>query len=278
VVKSIDIVVLDKSIKVAKMLKVLVKDREELSGWKKKDSPKQTDPSRWHFKDFLSLYPHDSLTIQPLRSNFGLSGKQIDSYTIPAKDIILFCCREPNAPPDGLKYRIPPGDNSEITLKVSLEGFDEALVKVDTTSLNSNAETDILESLSSSESLRDCASELGSVFDKIGANVEVVEHVIQVLENVASAHPIAKVAVSALLIPFKLLEAEHEFKHDLHSLANRMGFLLKLLADAGGIAIIASTKYTIVKIMKAVIDASHYINEFVNKRRISMFLKYPCSQ
>ncbi len=106
-----------------------------------------------------------------------------------------------------VEYPGPPsGKNTKITLKVSLRGFDEvrsgrlsvactlisipicrqALVKVDTTSLNPNAEVEILASLSSSESLQECASKLRSVFSEIGANVEVLQNVIQVLENVAS--------------------------------------------------------------------------------------------
>jgi len=97
-----------------------------------------------------------------------------------------------------------------------------------------------------------------------------------VLENVASAHSIAKAVVSALLIPYKLLKAEHEFKQDLRTLANEMRFLLELLSDARWIAKISSTKATVMEIMKAVIETSHFINEFVNKGRFSTFLQLTC--
>jgi len=286
VVKCIDFIFNDKGIKVAKKLEVLVKDGEEWAEWKTMDSPERTDPSHWDFKDSLFLFPDNSLTIRPLHSRWsrvhaklGRDRDPIDSYTILAKDVISFFDSQPEGSPllvDGLEYPGPKsGKNSAITLKVYLRGFDEALVEVDTTSLNPNAEAEILESLSSSDSLHDCASELRSVFDKIGENSEVVERVGGVLENAASAHPITKVAVSALLIPYKLLKVEHEFKNDMRRLAIGIKFLLELLTDARWIAKIASTKHVVRKIMKAVIDVSHYIHEFVNKSHISMFLEYP---
>jgi len=179
-VKSIVIIFLDKRMKPSEKLEVFVDDEQKSAGWMKIDSPEGT--LKWNSKDGFALFPNDSITIRPLHSRwsrshvkFGRDRDQIDSYTILAKDIISFCNRQPaDSPPDGIDYPGPPsGKNSKISLKVSLRGFDEALVKVDTASLNPNAEKEILESLSSSESLQECASKLRSVFSEIADNVEV---------------------------------------------------------------------------------------------------------
>ncbi len=58
----------------------------------------------------------------------------------------------------------------------------------------------------------------------------------------------------------------------MRSLADEMRFLLEMLADARWIARISSIKNAVMEIMKAVIDVSHFINEFVNKGRFSTFL------
>ena len=63
---------------------------------------------------------------------------------------------------------------------------EKALVDVDTTSLNSSKVVESVMSLTSSESLQTAASEIQSVLGQIGANVAVVENVIQTLENVSS--------------------------------------------------------------------------------------------
>jgi len=187
---------------VSKELDVFVEDEEKSAEWMKIDSPGR---AQWSFKDGLSLFPNDSLKIRPLHSRrspghfkFGGGRDQMDSFTILAKDIISFCKHQSTGcPSDELEYPGPPsGKNSKISLKVFLRGFDEALVEVDTTSLNPNAEDEILESLSSSESLKACACKLHSVFSQIGANVEVVQNVIQVLENVASVSRRSQVNVS----------------------------------------------------------------------------------
>lgn len=65
-----------------------------------------------------------------------------------------------------------------------------------------------------------------------------------------------------------------------------MRFLLKLLEDERWIAKLSSTKDTVMEIMKEVIDASLFINDFVNKGRfstsfllrISQLLTFPNSQ
>ncbi len=134
---------------------------------------------------------------------------------------------------------------SKITLKVFLRDFDEVKTRcpsvastliyisiffrqgfegVDTTSLKPSAVLEGLDSLSSSQSLKDCTSQLRSVFDVLDANVGILRTVTQLVEGVASvscpshvnvlqfsnflyflqAHPLAKAAVSALLIPYKV--------------------------------------------------------------------------
>jgi len=281
VIESIDIV-FNEGIEAHKdhALKVFVGHEEKSPKKIKADLPERTH--RWNFKyrDGLSIFSNDKLTIRPLHNRWSPGHvtlghrDEIDKYEISAKDIISFCSSEPDSPPDGPEYYSLSCENSKITLKVFLRGF-EALVCVDTTSLNPNAVLDDLNSLSSSKSLQECVSELHSVFNILNTNVEALENVTQVLENVASAHPITKAAVSALLIPYKLLMAEHGFKKNLQSLADEMQFLIKSVTDALRIAKLTSVKDSVMEIMKAVIEASHFVNEFVNKGRFSTFLPSP---
>jgi len=295
VVKSIDIVFNDSKINASNTLKVSFKDKELDDKWIEMDLPdsgsKGRDPTHWNFEDGLSLFPNAALTIRPLYSLLdfrhlkGGHRGEIDECEISAKDILSFCDRQPaGSLREVLEY---PGPDSEplagknglskITLKVFLRDFDEGFEGVDTTSLKPSVVLEGLDSLSSSRSLRDCTSQLRSVFDILDANVAVLQTVTQALENVASAHPLAKAAVSALLIPYKLLEAEHKFTKNLLSLKDEMQPLIKLVADARWIAELTSTKDSVWKIMNAVIDASHFIYKFVKKGRIRTFLRYPCS-
>ncbi|KLO11070.1 hypothetical protein SCHPADRAFT_487772 [Schizopora paradoxa] len=146
---------------------------------------------RWEPKHGISVFPNDKLIIRPLHKrwrdcHFTLGRKdRIDSYEISGKDLMSLCDHDSGSPLDGPECFKASGRNSKVILRLFLRGF-EALVDVDITSLDSSKVTETVMSLTSSESLQTAASEIQSVLGQIGANVAVVEDVIQTLENVAS--------------------------------------------------------------------------------------------
>ncbi|KLO18821.1 WD40 repeat-like protein [Schizopora paradoxa] len=237
---------------------------------KKKDSSGRKHCWNADKSDEIFIFPNDTLTVAPQHSRFNLKRRgMIEEYNISGKDIHVFCHRESIASvARPLEYTLI-GTDSNLAIKVDLRWLKDAVDEFLTESLCSvdNA----LQDMPSSETTLTIASKLQSGLDLLGDKVVIVGNLIKAIEKISELHPMVKAAISALLLPYKLLESEHNFIKDFMNLVDDIRFLLVYLADVEHTAKIAAATDSMMKIMSAVIEASRFIHKFTTKSAIAQF-------
>ncbi|KLO14925.1 WD40 repeat-like protein [Schizopora paradoxa] len=274
-------VTIKKDSKLSKFLDVSIDGKEHSTSLTEKDSI--GDTHHWTFNSDCTAFPDAKVRIIPLFSRGNhilvIHREKVDVFEISAKDIIAFCVDASDRgqlDSDGYAEYSAKGKNSELFVKVTSRGF-IGITQDLTTATNAKQPEDIdvlvglFKQVSLGEAWFDGITQLRSILEPIADNMDVVQKLEEGLETLASVHPIAKAAIVALMIPFNMMKKEAEFVSGLKGLGNEMKELLTCLSDARYAAKITSAANSVAEIIKTVLEASQYINDFMNKGALERF-------
>jgi len=117
-------------------------------------------------------------------------------------------------------------------------------------------------------SLSNNVSGLRSILDTIGDEIDgVVPLLEESLATLARTHPIIYIAVNALLVPYRLMERQREYFDQMRNLASGIRSSLKYWTDALSEMKSESAKAPVTNLLKTIVAASQYANDFINKGR-----------
>ncbi|KAI9568924.1 hypothetical protein HD554DRAFT_2328447 [Boletus coccyginus] len=118
------------------------------------------------------------------------------------------------------------------------------------------------------EDIQNGVGDLKSVLSYVGDKTDVLDGIMAALDHLGNAHPIARAAVTALSIPYKLLANEREFHNELKSLGDVMRTLITCLTEVQDMAKISPVKENFKEILGAVLRGSSFIQIYLKKSRL----------
>ncbi|KLO19718.1 hypothetical protein SCHPADRAFT_898656 [Schizopora paradoxa] len=192
---------------------------------------------------------------------------EIDNFEFTADAVIASCCQRLDSDRDAEYMYEYKGTNSSLFLKLTLKGAKLITVPSPPSFDNIDVLGEEIDRIAASSISDDTISAFRSVFNSVADNVDVqgLCTVIESLKTFAAIHPFVNIVVTALLVPYEMLKRQHEFVGDLKALASDVCMSLKSMASAFPEMELDSAKEAVVGLLKIVVKASQYVNDFFNK-------------
>ncbi|KAI9573161.1 hypothetical protein HD554DRAFT_2326001 [Boletus coccyginus] len=203
----------------------------------------------WSLDPVMNVPSGEDLTVKPRYSRLLRPLSLVDELVVTGKELLDGC-----------------NNNSG---RITKQGSDYKLEIVTTLHGISDAKLDDIPSLSdlplSLEDIQNGIKDLKSVLSYVGDRTDVLDGIVAALDHLGNAHPIARAAVTALSIPYKLLANEREFHNELKSLGDVMRTLVMCLTEVQDMGKISLVKENFKEILGAVLRGSTFIQIYLKK-------------
>ncbi|CAL1706746.1 unnamed protein product [Somion occarium] len=228
----------------------------------------------WALEPGINLFPRRTLLVHVLNSRmsmFNLRAPTPGIVYVKGSELLSFCLdkrrdMDGTGGPSSFIYHRVEQLSPDVTYKLIITfelryflGMNEALS--DASILHTRI--DVFDGIKSIEPF----------LDRFGGSLDIAGNILKVVESVSDMNPIAKAVVTALSVPFKLLENERDFDGDLTELGHAMHALLmcvKAVRDNAGRSDVLYE--TLVKVMESTLEAAQFVNDHLKRNRLEQLV------